>query len=684
MDSSSENPLFKPGTKLGNYEVVALIGEGGMGQVYEAYEKSLDRKVALKVISPDRNSDEDTISRFKAEGRALASLKHPNLVTAYSLGFDKGVHFLAMEFVDGTSLDQLIKNRVLKPEEALPIFVQLLEGMNAFHSKTILHRDIKPKNIVIEKSGIPRIVDFGIVKNLSDRSGDLTSFGTIIGTVNYLAPEVVRGEVATPQSDIWSLGVTFFEMLTGERLFATHNSLKTLDLIKYKEIKFPENSRNFIPETLKDIVLKMIDRDLKLRYSSAQEIITDIKETLGDLLRNQVVELTKLDFRVSNYREIQSELNNLSYTNTDIKRIISIAIDIKEKQDIETDKTIEVGKDREIFVSPDTLKEALSEFQDSKKRLSSSEKTTHKLKNQYSIINTLKSIQLKKKESRIALVVSVLAILFYFGFNYRSFVEQENPNAMMQQSSNFSPPAPKAKNPESDCNPFAEGLTNCKNGLIGDLFYLSDDLIRAKESIQNDDSYPQNQIAYYIKNGIRKKEPISFPRLYIPQRHYTQGLFMEGASPLTDNEGNLLIEHFALRLNGILRLNDSDPEGDYQLGIISDDGAIIEIQNQSGTYQVLVDNDGPHGTQLGCAKYRIHLTNKSRIPIRVSYFQGAPTQVALMLMWRPWTRENSHCGEWGLDKYFGPGMDDFENYAYGELLDLGWKPLRESNLLQPY
>src|SRR6266404_571186 len=209
------------GTVLGAYTIVRLIGRGGMGEVYEAYEHRLQRRVALKVIAPAKagtHGEVDLVRRFLQEARTLAQINHTNVVTIYSIDRIDDVQFIAMEFVDGASFKDLFSLFALSADEAAPIFLQLLEGLRALHDNKILHRDIKPHNLMIRSNGQIKILDFGIAKRMNDRDRENTTVGVVVGTLAYLPPEVLYGTAASVRSDLWSLGAIFYECMVGQPL----------------------------------------------------------------------------------------------------------------------------------------------------------------------------------------------------------------------------------------------------------------------------------------------------------------------------------------------------------------------------------------------------------------------------------------------------------------------------------
>ena len=223
-----------PGTRLGVYDVLAAIGEGGMGQVWRARDTKLNRDVALKVLPDSFANDPDRLARFTREAQTLASLNHPNLAAIYGLEESGGVRALVMELVEGDDLSQRIARGAIPLDEALPIAKQIAEALEAAHEQGIVHRDLKPANIKVRADGTVKVLDFGLAKALDTRpasaSADnaatitspaqMTGVGVILGTAAYMSPEQARGKVVDKRADIWAFGCVLFEMLTGTRLFA--------------------------------------------------------------------------------------------------------------------------------------------------------------------------------------------------------------------------------------------------------------------------------------------------------------------------------------------------------------------------------------------------------------------------------------------------------------------------------
>ena len=221
------------GTTLGPYEVVGLIGQGGMGEVYQARDTTLDRDVALKVLPEAFTADPDRLARFEREAKVLASLNHPNIGSIYGLEEADGVKALVLELVEGPTLADRIKQGPIPIDEALPIAKQIAEALEAAHEQGVIHRDLKPANIKVKDDGTVKVLDFGLAKAFQPDAGDAsasmsptisltaaaTQMGMIIGTAAYMAPEQAKGKVADKRADVWAFGVVLFEMLTGRRTF---------------------------------------------------------------------------------------------------------------------------------------------------------------------------------------------------------------------------------------------------------------------------------------------------------------------------------------------------------------------------------------------------------------------------------------------------------------------------------
>ncbi len=259
------------------YEVLEKIGTGGMSDVYRAKDHKLNRFVAIKVLKQEFSENKDFVSKFRVEAQAAAGLMHPNIVNVYDVGEESGFHYIVMELVEGITLKKYIEKKArLSVKEAVSIAIQVAMGIEAAHNNHIIHRDIKPQNIIISKEGKVKVTDFGIAKAAT--SNTITS--NVMGSVHYTSPEQVRGGFSDEKSDIYSLGITLFEMLTGRVPF----NGETTVAVAIKHIQEPmPTPRNFVPEipvSVEQIVMKCTQKSPDRRYQSAPELIEDLKRSL--------------------------------------------------------------------------------------------------------------------------------------------------------------------------------------------------------------------------------------------------------------------------------------------------------------------------------------------------------------------------------------------------------------------
>jgi serine/threonine protein kinase len=270
IDMSSAT--LSSGTRVGPYIIEKLIGKGGMGEVYLAQESGLNRKVALKFISPEMTHDADVLKRFEAESRILALVNHANVVSVFGVGKTEFGHYIAMEYVDGNSIAAIFSNIVLPASEAAPLFCQMLDGVLALHQRSVVHRDLKPANVIFQRDNMIKILDLGIAKVYDGASANMTATGVLIGTIKYLAPEVAAGRPATAVSDIWSLGAIFYEMLSGSPLILAPNHLQAFSQLAHLEVKFSQDAALAIPVEMQKIIEKMCAKDPEFRYNDGQQI----------------------------------------------------------------------------------------------------------------------------------------------------------------------------------------------------------------------------------------------------------------------------------------------------------------------------------------------------------------------------------------------------------------------------
>lgn len=261
----------------GRYEVLEKIGTGGMSDVYKAKDQKLNRFVAVKVLKQEFSENRNFVSKFRVEAQAAAGLMHPNIVNVYDVGEEDGIHYIVMELVEGITLKKYIEKKVrLTTKEAISIAIQVAMGIEAAHNNHIIHRDIKPQNIMISKEGKVKVTDFGIAKAAS--SNTITS--NVMGSVHYTSPEQARGGFSDEKSDIYSMGITMFEMLTGRVPF---NGDTTVSIaIKHIQDEMP-SIRDYVPEvpvSVENIVMKCTQKSPDRRYQCMSDMIKDLKHSL--------------------------------------------------------------------------------------------------------------------------------------------------------------------------------------------------------------------------------------------------------------------------------------------------------------------------------------------------------------------------------------------------------------------
>lgn len=257
------------GEKIHNYQINAHLGQGGMGNVYRATDTMLGREVALKMLHPQLTMQPQFLERFKKEARVLAQLLHPNIAVIYNFIEQGGNHFMVMEYVEGTNLDDLLKkHRALPPEFVVPVFIQALEGLQHAHRKNIFHRDIKPSNLMLTPDGTIKLMDFGIAKVAGEQK--MTQVNKIVGTVEFMAPELIQGKDASAASDIYAAGITMYEMLSGKLPFESDTDFNLMQAILKEKIKSPDKLNASVPKALADIIMKALEKNPASRYADAR------------------------------------------------------------------------------------------------------------------------------------------------------------------------------------------------------------------------------------------------------------------------------------------------------------------------------------------------------------------------------------------------------------------------------
>lgn len=261
--------------KIANFTINGHLGKGGMGDVYRALQLPLGRTVALKLLMQQGASEEEAVARFKTEARAISRLEHNNIVSLYEYGEEDGINYFAMQYVDGSSLD-----RVLKKKKQLPLYIvmdfakQICRGLLYAHKQGIIHRDIKPHNILITRDGNCLISDFGIAQIF--RESRITMTGIAVGTPEYMSPEQAKGKKLDNQTDIYSLGVMMYEMLTGNPPFTGKNPVSVAYNQVHSQPLPPSSQRKDIPKRLELIILKALKKDKKNRYKSIEGMLKDL------------------------------------------------------------------------------------------------------------------------------------------------------------------------------------------------------------------------------------------------------------------------------------------------------------------------------------------------------------------------------------------------------------------------
>ena len=319
--------MIAKGQKINDrYEIIRSIGEGGMANVYLGYDTILDINVAIKVLRGDLSNDEKFVRRFQREALSASSLAHPNIVEVYDVGEDNGLYYIVMEYIEGKTLKQLLKKRgTLTLSEAIDIMLQLTDGMAHAHDSYIIHRDLKPQNIMIKDDGQIKITDFGIAMALN--STQLTQTNSVMGSVHYLPPEQASGKGCTIKSDIYSMGIIFYELLSGSLPFRGDNAVE----IALKHMRDPlpslREENPAIPQSIENIIRKATAKNPKKRYEDARRMHEDLLTALDD---------DRMDEPVYQYKYPEHETDNT-------KRIKKLE-NIEDKKEAEEDKTDEVAK----------------------------------------------------------------------------------------------------------------------------------------------------------------------------------------------------------------------------------------------------------------------------------------------------------------------------------------------------
>jgi serine/threonine protein kinase len=289
---AQDHAQSRAGQKVGSYKILSLLGSGGMGEVYLARDSRLDRTVALKILPAQVASDRDRMRRFIREARAASALKHPNVTHIYEIGESDGVHFIAMEYVEGKTLAAKIGGRPLKPAEIVEIGLQVADALDDAHSEGVIHRDIKPANLMLTRRGEVKVLDFGLAKVTRTEEQNIasdistvvsTKAGVVMGTVKYMSPEQMLGQEVDHRTDIFSLGVVLYEMATGTLPFKGDTGTALSDAILHKQPTAPGRVNPDLPIDLERIILRALEKDRELRYQTASDLRAELKRLKREL-----------------------------------------------------------------------------------------------------------------------------------------------------------------------------------------------------------------------------------------------------------------------------------------------------------------------------------------------------------------------------------------------------------------
>lgn len=267
----------------GRYLIESLIGSGGMANVYKAYDNMLGRTVALKVLKAEHRGDMEFVRRFEREARAVLTLSHENIVRSYAVGEDGDISYIVLEYVEGSTLKELIKSDgPVSPKVAVSITAQVLDALAHAHESGIIHRDVKPQNVIITPRGKAKLTDFGIARDVAATTRTYAGSNVVMGSVHYISPEQARGDDVTAASDIYSCAIMLFEMLTGKVPFGGDNSVAIALKHLQEDITPPVEINPKIPRALSDVIVKAASKEISLRYQSAKQMKSDLLRSLRE------------------------------------------------------------------------------------------------------------------------------------------------------------------------------------------------------------------------------------------------------------------------------------------------------------------------------------------------------------------------------------------------------------------
>jgi len=273
-------PTWTGRTLSNRYKIDELLGQGGMSAVYKATDPNLRRTVAIKLIHPHLSGDEQFVSRFQEEAAAVASLSHPNVVQVFDFNIDNGVYYMVLSYIQGGTLQDLLtrlhkENRQLAIKDAIKYTIDVCDGLGYAHQRGMIHRDIKPANIMIDHHNEAILSDFGIVKIVGNQGH--TAAGAVVGTARYMPPEIIQTETPDERADIYSLGITLYEMLSGRPPFVADSAITLMMMHLNEPVPNPRNLRSDVPQSLVNVLFKALAKDRNDRYRSAAEFATALK-----------------------------------------------------------------------------------------------------------------------------------------------------------------------------------------------------------------------------------------------------------------------------------------------------------------------------------------------------------------------------------------------------------------------
>ncbi|HYR27919.1 MAG TPA: protein kinase, partial [Thermoanaerobaculia bacterium] len=278
--------MIQPGSRLGRYEIRALLGAGGMGEVYLAHDDQLQRPVALKVLARSIRTDEAMRRRLEQEARAASALNHPNILTVYDVGFHGDEQFIATEFVDGITLRQRMIRAEPSVAEVLDIAIQIASALAAAEAAGLVHRDIKPDNVMLRADGYVKLLDFGLARPAISANEGESDPAVVKGTVFYMSPEQLRGQLLDTRSDLWSLGVLLYELISGRLPFeGVSSAVVASNILRAEAAPLTRRNDDAVPPRLAAIVARALTKDRARRYQSAKEMLDELQTLRGDIVR---------------------------------------------------------------------------------------------------------------------------------------------------------------------------------------------------------------------------------------------------------------------------------------------------------------------------------------------------------------------------------------------------------------